>query len=285
MTLKNQSGFTLVELLVAMGLSLFVLGSIGTVFRAQSHTVKGQESRMEAHEYALTVLDVMVREIRNAGYFPSTACDATGGIVSASATSISFQYDKNGDGACSGDDEVITFAFASSNVTRNGQALTDSNVTAAQFTYYPQQTSGTASTPYSSPVSSANFTAIAKVAISLTVQPKSADSQFTGSRSDDVGNGRSAQSRAVKLPLMDRQSPKRRSVKSKLTDDRGITLIVVLMVMVILLSVIGAGLMFSGINTKIAMNYRTGTRAFNAADIGITTVATLVSNPPDISSQ
>lgn len=181
MILKDQSGFTLAELLVATGLSLFVLASIGGVFRAQTHTVKGQESRMEAHEYALTVLDVMVREVRNAGYFPSTACDATGGIISASASSISFQYDKNGNGTCSGDDEIITFAFGSSNVTRNGQALSDSNVTAAQFTYYPQQTSGTASTPFSSPVSSSNFSAIGKMTISLTVQPKSTDSQFTGS--------------------------------------------------------------------------------------------------------
>lgn len=70
-------------------------------------------------------------------------------------------------------------------------------------------------------------------------------------------------------------------MKSKVADVRGITLVVVLMIMVILLSVIGTGLMFSGINTKIAMNYRTGTMAFNAADIGITTVATLVSSPPN----
>lgn len=181
MTLKDQSGFTLVEVLITMGLSLFVLASVGGVFRAQTHTIKGQESRMEAHEYALTVINVMIREIRNAGYFPSTACDATGGITSASATSISFQYDRDGVGGCSGDLEVITFAFAGSNVTRNTLALSDSNVTAVQFTYYPQQTSGTAATPFSSPVSSANFTAIAKVMVSLTVQPKSTDSQFTGS--------------------------------------------------------------------------------------------------------
>lgn len=69
---------------------------------------------------------------------------------------------------------------------------------------------------------------------------------------------------------------KGKRVKSKLQDNRGITLIVVLMVMVILLSVVGAGLLFSGINTKIAMNYRTGTKAFNAADIGITAIASTV---------
>ena len=185
MTLKDQNGFTLIELLLAMGLSLFVLASIGGVFRAQTHTIKGQESRMEAHEYALTVIDVMIREIRNAGYFPGLKCDLTGGIVSATATSISFQYDRDGVGGCSGDLEVITFAFAGSNVTRNplttNQVLTDGNATNLQFTYYPQQTSGAAATPFSSPVASANFSAIGKITISLTVQPKSTDSQFTGS--------------------------------------------------------------------------------------------------------
>jgi prepilin-type N-terminal cleavage/methylation domain-containing protein len=182
MRLTNQRGFTLTELLVAAGLSLFILASIGGVFRAQSHTVKGQESRMEAHEYALTVLEVMVREIRNTGYYPGTACDATGGIVSASATSINIRYDKNGDGACSGDDEVVTFAFAGSDVTRNGQALSDSNVTAVLFTYYPQQTSGTAPTAFTTlPLSASDRTAVKKIDLSITVQPKSTDSQFTGS--------------------------------------------------------------------------------------------------------
>ena len=64
-----------------------------------------------------------------------------------------------------------------------------------------------------------------------------------------------------------------KNMKSKLLDNRGITLIVVLMVMAILLSVIGAGLLFSGINTKITGNYQTGTGAFYAADIGINAVA------------
>jgi hypothetical protein len=60
---------------------------------------------------------------------------------------------------------------------------------------------------------------------------------------------------------------------AKLNNNRGISLVVVLMVMAILLTVIGAGLIFSGINTKVAMNYRTGTRAFNAADTGMLAIA------------
>ena len=51
-------------------------------------------------------------------------------------------------------------------------------------------------------------------------------------------------------------------MKSKLRDRQGITLVVVLMVMAILLSVVGAGLLFSGINTKITGNYQTGNPSF-----------------------
>ncbi len=62
-------------------------------------------------------------------------------------------------------------------------------------------------------------------------------------------------------------------MKARLNSNQGISLVVVLMVMAILLTVIGAGLIFSGINTKVAMNYRTGTRAFNAADTGMLAIA------------
>ncbi len=191
LALKNQRGFTLTELLVSMGLSLFVLAGVGSLFRAQTHTVKGQESRMEANEYALAVIDMLVREIRNAGYYPSTACDATGGITSASDTSLTIQYDKDSSGACSGDDEIVVFAYdsANKNVTRNGVALSDGNVTAVELTYYPQQTSSSAPAPYCvatnvpsgcSGTLSSNWKSVQKITIALTVAPKSTDSNFTG---------------------------------------------------------------------------------------------------------
>jgi hypothetical protein len=62
-------------------------------------------------------------------------------------------------------------------------------------------------------------------------------------------------------------------MKATLKNDRGISLVVILMVMTVLLTVIGAGLLLSGVNTKVAMNYRTGTKAFNAADLGINAIA------------
>src|SRR5512142_2964462 len=77
---------------------------------------------------------------------------------------------------------------------------------------------------------------------------------------------------------------KRLSRHSLLGNEHGITLVVVLMVMVILLSVIGAGLLFSGINTKITANYQTGTKAFYAADTGINAAINQLAVDPSIAT-
>ena len=55
----------------------------------------------------------------------------------------------------------------------------------------------------------------------------------------------------------------------KFTNDHGTTLVVILFMMAILLSIIGAGLLFSGLNTKISGNYNVGLKAFYAADTGV----------------
>jgi prepilin-type N-terminal cleavage/methylation domain-containing protein len=187
---KNQKGFTLVELLVAMGLSLVVLGAGYSVFRVQTHTVKAQEFKMEAQEDARAALDMMVREVRNLGFFPSgTPCPApanTTGIVAATATTLQFVYDANGDGSCAGTmatgagaDESVTYILPPpltiGDITRdindgNGaQVLTAGNVTNAAFTYFDGAGAVTAD-----PAS------IRRVSITLTVQSRSTDVQFGG---------------------------------------------------------------------------------------------------------
>ena len=71
---------------------------------------------------------------------------------------------------------------------------------------------------------------------------------------------------------------------NRFRNERGISLVVVLMIMAILLSVIGGGLLFSGINTKITSNYRTGTKAFYAADTGLNAIASALTVNPTLSS-
>lgn len=151
---------------------------------------------MEAHEYALSVLDMIVREIRNTGYFPTgTTCTTTpvntAGIVTATAETFRLVYDSNGDGACE-EDVLFTYDATNKNILRNGTSLTDGNATAIQFTYYPQQTSGTAPAPYcvsaGNPAAcsgdlASNLSRIQKVLISVTIESKSSDTQFGGQSS------------------------------------------------------------------------------------------------------
>jgi Tfp pilus assembly protein PilX len=58
-------------------------------------------------------------------------------------------------------------------------------------------------------------------------------------------------------------------MKTILRNERGLTLAVVLMMMVILLSITGAGLLFSSLNLKASANLKGGTAALQAADAGI----------------
>lgn len=62
--------------------------------------------------------------------------------------------------------------------------------------------------------------------------------------------------------------PRIKIVGRTLRSERGISLIVVIMLMVIILAITGAGLLFSGIDLRISGNYRAGTQAFYAADTG-----------------
>ena len=62
--------------------------------------------------------------------------------------------------------------------------------------------------------------------------------------------------------------PRIKIVGRTLRSERGISLVVVIMLMVIILAITGAGLLFSGIDLRISGNYRAGTQAFYAADTG-----------------
>jgi Tfp pilus assembly protein PilW len=154
---------------------------------------------MEAQEYARAALDMMTREIRNAGFFPTgAACTDvanTAGIVSAdtSATQIHLVYDfrsiatpSPADGDCGDPGENITYNFTGNvatntpgDITRDAadgtgpQPLTAGNVTALTFTYF-DATGALITVP-------ANIAPLAKrVLISLTVRSNSTDASFGG---------------------------------------------------------------------------------------------------------
>jgi Tfp pilus assembly protein PilW len=200
--ITNHKGYTVIELLVAMAMSLAILGAARTMYVLQAHTVKAQENQMEAEEYARVTLDTMAREIRNLGYFPKiTACTSpanTKGIVSATSASINFAYDADADGNCTSTGENITYTYdaTTKDISRTAdgstQTLTNGNISAFQLIYYPRQTSGTAPAPYCSSTGvpsgcsgtlSTNLGNVQRVYISLTVDLKRTDARVGGQHS------------------------------------------------------------------------------------------------------
>jgi type IV pilus assembly protein PilW len=65
---SNKKGFTLVELLVAMAITGIVAGAIFTTFQSQQKSYLVQDQITEMQQNLRAAMDIMVREIRMAGY-------------------------------------------------------------------------------------------------------------------------------------------------------------------------------------------------------------------------
>lgn len=161
--LPSARGFTTVEFLSAALCGAIVLSALYGFSRNQLFSLLLEESRTSTLEDARGALDIMVRELRNAGSFPKGAdatClkDASGNplrVVSASSTSIQIQTDTqtpdptnpNPDGNCTATGESVTYAIGSATdacpgpmtIKRNGYCLVANVVVSSKeplFTYF-----------------------------------------------------------------------------------------------------------------------------------------------------
>jgi len=194
MKTSNEEGFTVIEFFVSIFLTVIVMGIIYSVFRLQTRTLKSQEKRMEAQQYTRSVVNLMVREIRNLGHFPGVECTTvpahTNGIIEAKADVFHFVTDANADDDCGDPNEVIIYRFdiancptGFGNITRQdganaAQALTDCNVPVAGgdplFAYYAKDSTSAIANPC------LNLGDIKRLRITATVESKNPDSEFGG---------------------------------------------------------------------------------------------------------
>jgi len=142
----SNQGFTMVELLVAMTVSLLALGAIYSTFLNQqkSYVVQGETAAM--HQNIRAAMFYLQREIRMAGCDPLGTAGA--GITTANATSIRFSEDVRGpaagtdsDGDTNDPNEVITYTRSGNNLVRNdsngalGNQMVAQNIDAIDFVY------------------------------------------------------------------------------------------------------------------------------------------------------
>ena len=171
---RNLEGFTLVELMVSMGIGMVILAAVTTTFMSQTRIYNAQEQINEMQQNARGALDILSRELKMAGYKPNG-----GGFngVTYSTTQLRVQADLNSDGAISTSstaNEQSTYAFENANeqITRavgsgSAQILAE-HISAFTFNYL--DSAGAATTV------SAN---IRQVSITITAKTAKPDPNFT----------------------------------------------------------------------------------------------------------
>jgi type IV pilus assembly protein PilW len=172
--LKKMTGFTLTELMVAMGIGMVVLATVTTTFMAQARFYNAQEQINEMQQNARGALDLITRELKMAGYRPN---GGTFDGVTYSVSQLMIQADLDGNGAISTSssaNEQITYAYDSTNkrITRKMgtgtvEVLAD-NITAFTFSYLN-----------SSGATTATSSSVRQVTISITAVTAKPDPNYS----------------------------------------------------------------------------------------------------------
>jgi prepilin-type N-terminal cleavage/methylation domain-containing protein len=199
-TLRDQHGFTMVELIAATAILGLVMAGLLGVLTASRNAYSRGTNTVSAQQNARVVLERMAKEIREAGYHPrppdtmpatcaNPPCWTFVPIVSQTATSLTLQFDWNADGTISTSGKVVdascvpvttpcrgervTYALAGTTLTRQEVGYSSetiaTGITALQFKYYrvPDTTVGT----YDSAVETSTQSLIRVVGIEVTAKP------------------------------------------------------------------------------------------------------------------
>lgn len=110
-TKSLQSGFSLLELCIAMAVTLVLMGIASTLLASSFNIRNRENSRSSALAAAQKALNSMSREIANAGYGLSTNGIVTGG--DSDATQIRVRSDLNLDGATNDAWEDVKYILVS----------------------------------------------------------------------------------------------------------------------------------------------------------------------------
>lgn len=117
--LDNRSGFTLVELMISLVISGIITAAIYTAYISQQQTHYAQEQVAAMQQNIRAGMDILTREIRMAGYDPSTRSGAEFTVMQPGQ--MSFSADLNGDGDTSDSNETVDIGFrVADDVLRDG---------------------------------------------------------------------------------------------------------------------------------------------------------------------
>lgn len=170
---KAVGGFTLTEMMVSMAIALAVLAGIAKTFTVQTRQNSAEEQIGQMQQNVRGALDLMLREIRMAGYKPDGG--TFNGIHISTETTLRIKLDLDGtgvetDGAT--DDISYTFDSAAGQIVRtlnNGasSAVLADNISVFSFSYLDANGASTTTS-----------TAVRRITISITAQTAKPDPSY-----------------------------------------------------------------------------------------------------------
>jgi prepilin-type N-terminal cleavage/methylation domain-containing protein len=146
--LRDESGFTLPEVLVTMMIMITVMFALYSIFDMSLRVFSFGNDKTEAVENARLGLERMEREIR-AAYPYDKANGNTTLLTTWTANQITFGNDRNGDrvvDTAPGSPEVITYGLSGTTLQRNSEPVVEF-VQALNFEYLNRYGATTTSEP------------------------------------------------------------------------------------------------------------------------------------------
>lgn len=98
-TQKQQSGITLIELMIAMILGILVSGAIITIFITNVKSATENIKMVHLNQELRTVMGFVSDEIKRTGYSASSDEDYMGAWDTSTANCVIYSYDQNADGS------------------------------------------------------------------------------------------------------------------------------------------------------------------------------------------
>jgi type IV pilus assembly protein PilW len=110
---NNERGFALTEVVIGLAIGLILMGVAVSMLNVQRKSYSFQEQVTEMQQNIRAAADMMIREIRMAGYDPSGS--GLVGIGTHTATLLQILADHDGNGTTTGTNEDITYRYYDAN--------------------------------------------------------------------------------------------------------------------------------------------------------------------------
>ena len=135
--MNERGSLTLAELLAAVAMTVVAMGAMYSMMVAQNQVFSAQDRAVEMDRTARTIMTMISRDLRMAGYNPVLGISFNG--ITYDPVQLHIQADLNGNGMRTDTDEDITYSYDAANLrllrTAPNSVIVFQNIQTFTFSY------------------------------------------------------------------------------------------------------------------------------------------------------